>query len=72
MDRVEFEQMRCRRSITGRIIDVHQLDSRSSPESPEYESADPTKPINPNLHNNFLIQEEGGINPPFFLEFKVF
>ena len=39
VDRIEFEQMRCRRSITGGIIDVHQFDAGAPPKGPETPNA---------------------------------
>ena len=72
VDRIEFEQMRCRRSITGGIIDVHQFDAGAPPKGPKHQTPDPTKPINPNLHNNVLIQEKGGFKSTFFLGYRFF
>ena len=50
MDGIKLEQMGRRRRIAGRVVDVHQLDSGTPPQSPEHQTPDPTEAIDADPH----------------------
>jgi hypothetical protein len=50
MHRVELKQMSGGGGISRRVIDVHQLNARASPEGTEDKAADATKAVDANVH----------------------
>ena len=50
MHRIELQQVSRRCSVASGIIDMHQLDPRPAPESPEHQAANPSKTIDADAH----------------------
>lgn len=52
MHRIELQQVGRRYCIASGIIDMHQFDARPSPEGPEHQATNPSKPINADPHSS--------------------
>jgi hypothetical protein len=52
VNRIEFEQMGCGGSITGWIIDMHQLDAGTPPKRTEHETTDAAESIDADAHGS--------------------